>query len=228
MTQTTPSNSQAVERNPALDEFTEYFVRNYPGPNTIIRDPHWHAPKIFRAAIHALRAELARQQVVAAPVEVPFRVSVCPLSASNGVTYVVCLDSLAGERITPVNRNDISEANSEGEKWAEFLGVPFVPCEAITDIGPVNTVPEYGAAVQDKIASRVPVASLANREQVNLAACEGGGVQARLLTPNEILQALVAELNVGVKHTPHEIVQRMFCEVNRITLAAPKGQEGGK
>lgn len=38
----------------ALAAFTDYFVSNYPGPNTIIRDPRWHAPKIFRAAQHAL------------------------------------------------------------------------------------------------------------------------------------------------------------------------------
>lgn len=39
----------------ALAEFTEYFVRNYPGPDTIIYDPRWHAPKIFAAARHAIR-----------------------------------------------------------------------------------------------------------------------------------------------------------------------------
>lgn len=37
----------------ALDEFTAYFVKNYPG-DTIIHDPHWHAPRVFRAAAHAL------------------------------------------------------------------------------------------------------------------------------------------------------------------------------
>jgi hypothetical protein len=40
----------------ALQEFTEYFVRNYPGPNTIIHDPNWHAPKIFRSALRAIQA----------------------------------------------------------------------------------------------------------------------------------------------------------------------------
>ncbi|WP_421357839.1 Lar family restriction alleviation protein [Agrobacterium rosae] len=35
--------------------FTEYFVRNYPGPDTVIYDPRWHAPKIFRAAAYALK-----------------------------------------------------------------------------------------------------------------------------------------------------------------------------
>lgn len=34
----------------AQKRFTEYFVRNYPGPDTIIFDPRWHAPRIFRAA----------------------------------------------------------------------------------------------------------------------------------------------------------------------------------
>lgn len=43
----------------ALENFTEYFVRNYPGPTTIIHDPYWHAPKIFRAACYALEAARA-------------------------------------------------------------------------------------------------------------------------------------------------------------------------
>jgi hypothetical protein len=37
-------------------DFTEYFVRNYPGPDTVIFDPKWHAPKIFAAAAAAIRA----------------------------------------------------------------------------------------------------------------------------------------------------------------------------
>lgn len=44
-------DEEAAER-----EFTEYFVRNYPGPDTIIHDPNWHAPKLFRAAKRALLA----------------------------------------------------------------------------------------------------------------------------------------------------------------------------
>ena len=43
----------------ALEEFTAYFAANYPGPDTIICDPLWHAPRIFRAAERALRAALA-------------------------------------------------------------------------------------------------------------------------------------------------------------------------
>lgn len=41
---------EAAER-----EFTVYFVRNYPGPDTTIFDPKWHAPKLFRAALRALQ-----------------------------------------------------------------------------------------------------------------------------------------------------------------------------
>lgn len=37
-----------------LEVFTEYFIENYPGPNTVITDPRWHAPKIFRAAQAAI------------------------------------------------------------------------------------------------------------------------------------------------------------------------------
>ena len=43
-----------AEDTRALAEFTEYFVSNYPGPQTIISDPNWHAPRIFRAAKRAI------------------------------------------------------------------------------------------------------------------------------------------------------------------------------
>lgn len=39
----------------AMATFEDYFVRNYPGPNTIISNPKWHAPKIFRAALYAIK-----------------------------------------------------------------------------------------------------------------------------------------------------------------------------
>lgn len=35
--------------------FDGYFADNYPGPRTIISDPHWHGPKIFNAVISCLR-----------------------------------------------------------------------------------------------------------------------------------------------------------------------------
>lgn len=37
-------------------KFGEWFCKNYPGPDTIISDPRWHAPRIWKAARHALLA----------------------------------------------------------------------------------------------------------------------------------------------------------------------------
>lgn len=53
-----PAGSGEVDDAEALREFTEYFVKNYPGPHTVIMDPNWHAPKIFRAAKRALLRKL--------------------------------------------------------------------------------------------------------------------------------------------------------------------------
>jgi hypothetical protein len=38
----------------ARQEFAQWFASNYPGPDTIIHDPFWHAPKVFRAALTAI------------------------------------------------------------------------------------------------------------------------------------------------------------------------------
>ena len=43
----------------ATQLFTEYFVKNYPGPDTIICDPNWHAPRIFRAAVSSIERAYA-------------------------------------------------------------------------------------------------------------------------------------------------------------------------
>ena len=45
----------------APEEFMLWFRKNYPGPDTIIHKPDWHAPKIYRAAIHAAHATLRAQ-----------------------------------------------------------------------------------------------------------------------------------------------------------------------
>jgi len=37
------------------DKFRIWFEANYPGPNTVIMDPRWHAPKIFRAAMECMK-----------------------------------------------------------------------------------------------------------------------------------------------------------------------------
>lgn len=40
----------------ASEQFATYFAKNYPA-NTIISDPAWHAPRIFRAAKHVLASQ---------------------------------------------------------------------------------------------------------------------------------------------------------------------------
>lgn len=50
----TKANTQVSVEMPA--EFGEWFGKNYPGPDTIIGNPHWHAPRIWRAARRAALA----------------------------------------------------------------------------------------------------------------------------------------------------------------------------
>jgi hypothetical protein len=60
---------RAFDEEAAKKHFAEYFIRNYPGPNTIISRPAWHAPKLFRAALYALEAAALTQPPT--PVAVP-------------------------------------------------------------------------------------------------------------------------------------------------------------
>jgi hypothetical protein len=50
-----------------LANFSGWFCRNYPGPDTIIHKPEWHAPKVFRAAADAI-ARYARHTLQPVPV----------------------------------------------------------------------------------------------------------------------------------------------------------------
>jgi hypothetical protein len=51
----------------ALATFTEWFCLNYPGPDTIIHRPEWHAPKVFRAAESAIARQRAMDEKQHAP-----------------------------------------------------------------------------------------------------------------------------------------------------------------
>jgi hypothetical protein len=59
--------SQRVSENMPV-EFGEWFGKNYPGPETIISDPHWHAPRIWRAARHAMLASAQSPEPMHIPV----------------------------------------------------------------------------------------------------------------------------------------------------------------
>ncbi|MDX2059961.1 MAG: hypothetical protein SFV24_19280 [Gemmatimonadales bacterium] len=46
---------EAHDRSEAMSRFGEWFAKNYPGPDTVISDPFWHAPRLFRAVENAMR-----------------------------------------------------------------------------------------------------------------------------------------------------------------------------
>lgn len=56
-------NITPEQRDQALKQFTDYFVKNYPGPDTIIYKPEWHAPKLFNAALYAISTAVSAQPV---------------------------------------------------------------------------------------------------------------------------------------------------------------------
>ena len=81
---------QSEAKAKALEQFTDYFVRNYPGPDTIIYDPKWHAPKIFAAAYSAISAALSDKQageVKIKPLE--FNDDPCPAAVCVFGHYVI-------------------------------------------------------------------------------------------------------------------------------------------
>lgn len=51
---TLPGTLTQAQLDAAQDAFLEYFESNYPGPDTIISVPSWHAPRIFRAVVRAV------------------------------------------------------------------------------------------------------------------------------------------------------------------------------
>ena len=69
----------------ALAHFTEYFCRNYPGPDTIIHKPEWHAPKIFKAAAYSI----ARYGAHPAPIPVGERLPGKEDCTEDGEVWVI-------------------------------------------------------------------------------------------------------------------------------------------
>ncbi len=61
--QTAPADRPSDTGGDALASFTEYFVKNYPA-DTVIADPAWHAPRLFRAALAQSRAAIPAEGAV--------------------------------------------------------------------------------------------------------------------------------------------------------------------
>lgn len=109
-----------------VEQFTEYFVRNYPGPDTVIFDPKWHAPKIFRAAISAYLAttEPGKPESGVLAVKV------------NGVDWLETgLDIIhEHKRVYAVQRDDLKQRGKGNQHvYAGFVGVCDSISQAIHD-----------------------------------------------------------------------------------------------
>lgn len=87
----------------ALEAFSDYFRRNYPGPDTIIHKPDWHAPKLFRAAAAAIAH-------YAAPAPVP---------TEGGPSVADCLRSEID--VVESCAGFMDESTPAGEAWATIL-----------------------------------------------------------------------------------------------------------
>lgn len=121
------------ERVCAVATFTDYFVRNYPGPDTIIHEPLWHAPKIFRAALNAIKRAsppAASQDNATLPIpdhlrnQDNLRIERLVASQQNEALFRNCLGNLfmAVQRFAPIDA-DIEFAMREATK---MLGAPYV------------------------------------------------------------------------------------------------------
>ena len=81
-------------------------------------------------------AELYKVMVAEAQAKPAFRVSVATMKASNGTTYLVCIDrwdrpadakSWDAGRVHPFESAVRENAESEAAMWAAFLGAELVP-----------------------------------------------------------------------------------------------------
>ncbi|MDK4720084.1 hypothetical protein PH552_12090 [Rhizobium sp. CNPSo 3968] len=109
----------------ALEAFTDYFVRNYPGPDTIIFDPKWHAPKLFNAAMKAIQAEIeigSAADLISdwlgegtedLPDDTPVRVEIGKRSIISDT-----LGNLRASLHTPI------EAGNGGDGWLDISSAP--------------------------------------------------------------------------------------------------------
>jgi hypothetical protein len=116
--------SRDEAREKALAAFMEYFRTNYPGPDTIISRPDWHAPKIFRAVEYALKdAGLVASPSETAPKWIP--VSEC-LPEGDGAVLGYGKD-YTGEWIDTFGRSYVRQRSGLITHW---MPLPAAPVDA--------------------------------------------------------------------------------------------------
>jgi hypothetical protein len=102
-------------------------------------------------------------------------------------------------RMTPINRNDVREANDEGARWASFLGVPFTPCEPVQGETSPSRVPEYGVnAVHGVIPTADEAFAIADEAMLELIYGECSPIEAgKLFALTNEAQEEVSELDAA-------------------------------
>ncbi|PIE10021.1 MAG: hypothetical protein CSA72_10430 [Rhodobacterales bacterium] len=60
------TRSQIAVTSEMQERFEAWFVQNYPGPNTVIHNPHCHAPQVFRAALHCVSKDGSEKAIAEA------------------------------------------------------------------------------------------------------------------------------------------------------------------
>jgi len=105
-------STDALREATALKLFDKYFAENYPGPHTIISDPHWHAPKIFRAMLSCLK-EAAPASGTKCPHGHPERGLTCGPECQPAASETEKLPALSLEDVLSA-----LEYASEGRSWS--------------------------------------------------------------------------------------------------------------
>lgn len=192
MTTPTPETTGAVSNQgswmgQALHDFTEYFVKNYPGPNTVICDPTWHAPRLFRNALYHIEQaqKLGAREIDAAP------------PAADGDDVAGVLRKLLKERSHRTDGDLITLAKrchhmSRGDDCLINELEKEVEALAKREVGELKDAPEW-AGTLDELADAVVVANATGNEGIFLdavskliagvRACEEMGRSEPLPTP---------------------------------------------
>ncbi|MCS6454757.1 hypothetical protein NX868_10825 [Burkholderia thailandensis] len=120
-----------IEANEVPAEFVEWFACNYPR-DTIIHDPRWHAPKVFRAAASAMKRATAAarsDELAAQAIAIGFR------TRAPGFAWVPWLTD-DQEAI----RRTIADALAHGHEGEAIYSAPRPPAQAAQQVPSAGTL----------------------------------------------------------------------------------------
>jgi hypothetical protein len=131
LTAQSPAGVPPEPLDEGLAEFTAYFVKNYPGPDTIIGRPEWHAPKIFRAAQWAIRNAKPSAGV-------PTTEPVAPIAREPDSPARI--KRLCAQAKVPKYMHDTDDGRAALVRFAQAYAAPQAPAEPVAQ-EPVALLP---------------------------------------------------------------------------------------